>query len=144
LYWEFTADRPIYAQLVEALQKRILSGVYPLGSNMPSVRALALEASVNPNTMQRALAELEASGLLSTQRTSGRTVTDDERLIMQVKERIASGYIEQYFREMQSLGIERDVAINMLITKTQGVAPPQTINTSNNFNNTTSTPEEVS
>ena len=140
MYWEFTADRPIYAQLVEALQKRILSGVYPLGSSMPSVRALALEASVNPNTMQRALAELEASGLLSTQRTSGRTVTDDERLIMQLKERIASGYIEQYFREMQSLGIERDVAISMLISTTRDATPPQTIN----FNSTTNTPEEVS
>jgi len=140
LYWEFTADRPIYAQLVETLQKRILSGIYPLGSSMPSVRALALEASVNPNTMQRALTELEASGLLSTQRTSGRTVTDDERLIMQAKERIASGYIEQYFREMQSLGIERGVAINMLITKTQSAIPPQT----NNINNTTNTPKEVS
>ena len=139
MYWEFTADRPIYAQLVELLQKRILSGIYPSGSSMPSVRALALEAGVNPNTMQRALAELEASGLLSTQRTSGRTVTDDEGLIMRVKERIASDYIEQYFEGMQSLGIEREDATSMLVLKTQGTGLSQ-----NKETNKTNTPEEVS
>ena len=114
LYWEFTADRPIYAQLIELIQKRIFSGIYPLGSSMPSVRMLASEASVNPNTMQRALAELEGQGLLYTQRTSGRTVTTDERLIMQVKERVASEYIERYFEGMLSLGIIREDAAKML------------------------------
>jgi len=137
LYWEFTADRPIYTQLIEVIQKRIISGAYPPGSSMPSVRVLALEASVNPNTMQRALAELETSGLLSTQRTSGRTVTTDERLIMQVKERIASEYIEQFFKGMLSLGIEREAATDMLVTKTRGTGPLQT-------NANITTPEEVS
>ena len=125
--WTFTADRPIYAQLVELIQRGILSGAYPLGSNMPSVRVLALEASVNPNTMQKALAELEAQGLLNTQRTSGRTVTTDERLIMEVKERIAGAYIEQYFAGMQSLGIERGAAAEMLVSQAScPVSPPDT------------------
>jgi len=84
---------------------------------MPSVRVLALEAGVNPNTMQKALAELESQGLLFTQRTSGRTVTTDERLIMELKEHIASGYIEQFFEGMQSLGIERSDAAGMLMTR---------------------------
>jgi len=88
---------------------------------MPSVRVLALEASVNPNTMQKALAELENQGLLFTQRTSGRTVTTDERLLMELRERIASYYIEQYFEGMLSLGIGRNDAVEMIATKT-GVA----------------------
>ncbi len=86
---------------------------------MPSVRQLAEEANVNPNTMQKAMAELESQGLLHTQRTSGRTVTTDERLIMDLKESIASGYIERYFEGMKSLGIERDTAVKML-TQSKG------------------------
>lgn len=117
--WNFSNGRPIYVQIVELIQKRILAGMYPPGSNMPSVRALALEASVNPNTMQKALSELEAQGLLHTQRTSGRTVTTDEGLIMELKEQIASEYIEKYFEGMQSLGIERDKAAGMLMAQAQ-------------------------
>jgi DNA-binding transcriptional regulator YhcF (GntR family) len=106
---------------------------------MPSVRVLALEASVNPNTMQRAMAELEGQGLLSTQRTSGRTVTDDEGLIMQVKERIASEYIERYFEGMQSLGIERNTATSMLVSCAQNTVSPQDLEAP-----TTDATEEVS
>ena len=118
--WKFTADRPIYAQIVEQIQRKILSGIYPLGSNMPSVRVLALEAGVNPNTMQKALVELEEQGLLHTQRTSGRTVTTDEGLIMKLKESVASKYIEQYFEGMKSLGIERNAAADMLVSRAGG------------------------
>ena len=114
--WTFTNDRPIYAQLVELIQREILSGSFALGSTIPSVRVLALEAGVNPNTMQKALAELESQGLLHTQRTSGRTVTTDTRLIMEVKERIALEYVEQYFQGMRSLGFERDAATELLMS----------------------------
>jgi DNA-binding transcriptional regulator YhcF (GntR family) len=81
---------------------------------MPSVRALALEAEVNPNTMQKALAELEAQGLLHTQRTSGRTVTPDESLINKLRISTAQMLAERYFADMQALGIERDEAQRML------------------------------
>ncbi|HBT95437.1 MAG TPA: GntR family transcriptional regulator [Coriobacteriia bacterium] len=118
--WKFQDNRPIYAQIVEEIQRRILSGAYAVGASLPSVRLLAVEANVNPNTMQKALAELENQGLLHTQRTSGRTVTTDERLIMDLKERIASGYIEQFFEGMKSLGIERDVATKMLMERKNG------------------------
>ena len=124
MVWQFSADRPIYSQLVEIIQKGIISGGYPLGSNMPSVRVLALEASVNPNTMQKALVELEGQGLLYTQRTSGRTVTTDERLVMEVKERFASEYIERYFEGMQSLGIKREEAASMISRRAQSPAAP--------------------
>ena len=79
--WELDADRPIYAQLVERIQKEIVSGKYQPGEKLPSVRDLAAVAAVNPNTMQKAFAELERSGLIVTQRTSGRAVTEDTELI---------------------------------------------------------------
>ena len=119
--WKFTTDRPLYAQIVEEIQKRILAGVYPLGSSMPSVRTLALEAAVNPNTMQKALADLESQELIHTQRTSGRSVTTNEELIMKLKERMALEYIEQYFEGMKSLGIEREAAAEMLASKRRGI-----------------------
>ena len=75
--WNLDADKPIYAQLVEIIQMQIISGQYRAGDRLPSVRELAAEASVNPNTMQKALAELERNGLIYTQRTSGRMVTED-------------------------------------------------------------------
>ena len=70
--WTLDADRPIYAQLVDRIRIQIVSGQYPPGSRLPSVRELAAQASVNPNTMQRAFGELERSGLVVTQRTFGR------------------------------------------------------------------------
>ena len=75
--WSFQADTPIYTQLVARLQEQIVSGAYPPGSKLPSVRDLAADAGVNPNTVQRAFAELERLGLIYTQRTSGKFVTED-------------------------------------------------------------------
>ena len=121
MQWEFTNDRAISLQIVEIVQKGILSGVYPPGSNLPSVRVLAVEAGVNPNTMQKALAELETRGLVRTQRNSGRTVTDDERLIMKLKQQAAAGYVEQYFAHMQNLGFQRANAAEIL--KSQATSP---------------------
>jgi len=112
--WEFTNDRAISSQIVEIIQKGILSGVYPPGSALPSVRMLAVEAGVNPNTMQKALAELETQSLVRTQRNSGRTVTDDERLIMKLKEQAAAGCVKQYFTQMRSLGFDRGDAATAL------------------------------
>ena len=119
MIWEFTNDRAISAQIVEIIQKGILSGVYPPGSNMPSVRTLAVEAGVNPNTMQKALAELEVQGLLRTVRTTGRTVTEDERLIRMLKDQAAGNCIEYYFTQMHGLGIERDDAVAMIVSRAQ-------------------------
>jgi DNA-binding transcriptional regulator YhcF (GntR family) len=112
--WRFTTDRPIYAQIVDHIQRDILAGTYPPGSSMPSVRALALEAEVNPNTMQKALAELEAQALLHTHRASGRTVTSDESLISELRISTARMLVERYFTDMQALGIGRDEARRML------------------------------
>jgi DNA-binding transcriptional regulator YhcF (GntR family) len=117
--WIFEPDRPIYTQIVETIQKRILAGVYPAGSNVPSVRTLALEAGVNPNTMQRALADLEGSGLIHTNRTTGRMVTDDIELINYFKQELATYYVRQYFDGMLSFGLDRDSAIEIFWTHAQ-------------------------
>ncbi len=102
--WILNADKPIYTQLVEIIQMQIISGQYKAGDRLPSVRELAAEASVNPNTMQRAFAELEKSGLIITQRTSGRTVTEDTELIKQTQSQLADEYIKSFFRMMKELG----------------------------------------
>lgn len=106
--WKFDADRPIYAQLLERIQMQIVSGYYHPGDKLPSVRELASIANVNPNTMQKAFAELERSGLITTQRTSGRTVTEDINMIKQVQGELASSHITQFIQKMKELGFTRE------------------------------------
>jgi len=112
--WKFRGDRPIYAQLIEHLQRGILTGEYPPGSAVPSVRTLAIEAEVNPNTMQKALSELENQGLLRTHRTAGRTVTEDGNMIDRLKENLASAHVEAFFEGMKSIGIGTDGAAKLI------------------------------
>ena len=105
--WTLDKNRPIYLQLVETLQSRIVSGAYPPGAKIDSVRDLAAEAAVNPNTMQRALAELEQSGLLRAERTAGRFVTEDKTLIADVRRQLARERVEAFARDMAGLGYRR-------------------------------------
>lgn len=104
--WQFHNDRPIYTQLLEQIRMRIISGTYPLGSKLPSVRDLASTAAVNPNTMQKALSELERSGLIYSQRTSGRYVTENADMIQTLKKDIAKEKIKEFFTLMNQLGFE--------------------------------------
>ena len=115
--WKFRGDRPIYAQLVEQLQRGILSGEFPPGAAVPSVRTLALEAEVNPNTMQRALAELETQGLLHTHRTAGRTVTEDLSMIDRTKMALAQAHIEAFFEGMRDIGIDEKEALKWIASE---------------------------
>ncbi len=110
MHWELHDDRPIYAQLVDEIRLRIVSGTYPLGERLPSVRELAAEAAVNPNTMQRALTELERIGLVHTQRTSGRTVTEDAPLVLATREALASAQARAFLERMEQLGFSRQEA----------------------------------
>ena len=117
--WELDADRPIYAQLVERIQKEIGSGKYQPGEKLPSVRDLAAVAAVNPNTMQKAFAELERSGLIVTQRTSCslvfpiRAVTEDTELIGNTREQLAAGHVRNFINNMQELGYQREEIRNL-------------------------------
>lgn len=106
--WKLAADRPIYIQLMELIQLRIVIGIYPPGSKLPSVRELAGEASVNPNTMQRAFAQLENEGLIYSDRTKGRFVTEDEKKIYQIKKNLALSDTKDYVKKMKSLGYDRN------------------------------------
>ena len=102
--WDLENDRPIYLQLMERIQQDIIKGVYQPGGKIPSVRELALEAAVNPNTMQKALSELERSGLVYSQRTSGRFITEDKKLLRHMKSELAKTHIHDFFTSMRQLG----------------------------------------
>lgn len=114
--WEFQSDRPIYLQLVEQIELRIVSGCYALGEKLPSVRDLANEAAVNPNTMQRALSELERQNLVFSQRTSGRFITSDSNLVVQVKNSFAKTQIEDFLKKMRSLGFSKGDTVALMDT----------------------------
>ncbi len=103
--WEFKEGIPIYQQIVQAMQIRIANGSYPPGEKIPAVRELAMEAGVNPNTMQRALSELERDGLLYSQRTSGRYVTEDEAALRQLRLELGNGFISEMFDKLRYLGL---------------------------------------
>lgn len=111
---QFDSSRPIYAQLVERLKARILAGTYQSGGHLDSVRDLAAAAGVNPNTMQRALAQLEAEGLVRTERTSGRFVTEDTDLIEQLRASAARNIAADFLKKMRSIGYTPQQAAELL------------------------------
>ncbi len=106
--WELDNDRPIYLQLMEKIRQDIVSGIYKPGDRLPSVRELALDAAVNPNTMQKALAELERTGLVYAKRTSGRYITEDETMRKQLKTELAVSHIKEFLDKMKQLGFEEE------------------------------------
>lgn len=112
--WELDSGRPIYLQLQEELELRIVTGVYPAGSQLPGVRILAQEAAVNPNTMQKALQELEREGLVFAQRTSGRFVTEDTQMVKQLRERLALAQARAFLEGMEKLGLTPQEAMALI------------------------------
>ena len=88
--WNITAGRPVYVQLIEQLELALVAGEFPPGSRIPPVRELAADAGVNPNTMQRALQDLESRGLLQAQRTAGRTVTANDTVLQALRRKRAA------------------------------------------------------
>ena len=107
MQWQLEGDRPIYQQLVDQIMMQIVSGQRKAGDKVPAVRELAADAGVNPNTVQRALAELEGTGLLHTQRTAGRFVTEDTAVIQSAKEDLARSRTREYLESMAQLGYDR-------------------------------------
>ncbi|MCQ2583987.1 MAG: GntR family transcriptional regulator [Treponema sp.] len=105
--WELDSDRPIFSQIVERIQLDIVSGVYKPGDKLPSVRDLAGVASVNPNTMQKAFAELERTGLVYSQRTSGRFITEDITMISDLKNSLAREKVVELIQHMKKLGFSK-------------------------------------
>ena len=116
--WQFDSNAPIYLQLVERITLRIAVGDYPPGTRLPPVRELAMEAGVNPNTMQRALGELERDGLVYAQRTSGRFVTEDTERIRQARNELAEQRVQTFLRSMRELGCTPE-EIRALVAQTR-------------------------
>ena len=112
--WRFQADAPIYTQLIAQIKRGIVTGAFPAGGRLPSVRDLATEAGVNPNTMQRALAELERDGLVYSQRTTGRFVTEDKEMIETAKRALAQSHIQSFLEQMASLGFDREEIVTLV------------------------------
>lgn len=114
MQWDLDSERPVYIQLIEQIQAGIISGQFKPGDKLPSVRDLAAEATVNPNTMQKALAELERTGLIYTNRTSGRYITSDETMIKKLKMTSAKDLVFEFIEKMKQLGIEPDETVTLV------------------------------
>lgn len=115
--WEFANDRPIYLQIMEQILLRVVSGKYQAGEKLPSVRELAAEAGVNPNTMQKAFAELERNGIVFVQRTAGRFITDDPKQIAIIRQQLAEQQVSLFLEKMKQLGFEHQDTIRILENK---------------------------
>lgn len=120
--WNLDDSRPIYLQIVDIIKTQIVAGIYKPGDKLPSVRDLAMEASVNPNTMQKALTELERSGLVYTQRTSGRFITEDTTKMTDIKEQLAKEQIQLFLKNMEQLGFTKEEIKRLLKREWEGEA----------------------
>ncbi|MST88910.1 GntR family transcriptional regulator [Sharpea azabuensis] len=109
--WEFKNGIPIYLQIIAQIKVMIASGELRAGSKIPPVREMAVEAGVNPNTMQRALTQLEQEGLLYTQRTAGRFVSEDENVMKELRKAMSEQYIADMFHNLEKMGMDKQEII---------------------------------
>lgn len=114
---DFSSNVPIYLQIMNDVKLKIVSGSWEAGQRLQSVRELAVEFSVNPNTMQRSLSELEREGLLYTERTSGRYVSQDQAKISKARDEMAKEYTDSYFNSMQKLGYKNEEIVYVVSNK---------------------------
>lgn len=112
--WSFNGSLPIYIQLVNKIKLDILSGKYEAGEKLRSVREMAAEASVNPNTMQKALSELESTGLIYTRRTAGRFITEDTKMINEIKCEMAYEEVQKFLMSMKTIGVTKNEVVKMI------------------------------
>lgn len=116
----FDDDKPIYKQLVDQLKVMIASCIYKKGEKLPSVRDFAISIKVNPNTIQRALTELEDEGLIITQRTSGKFITEDEQTIKNLRNSLAHETLEKFLIDMDKLDISLEELIELIKSERKG------------------------
>ncbi len=120
--WTFEGERPIYLQLTEILQAQIAAGDYKPGERMPSVRDIAETAGINPNTVQRAMSELEQMGLIVTNRTNGRVVADNPELIGDSRNTRKDETVRNYYQKMRDLGYTVEEALQEAVKYAKGEA----------------------
>ena len=115
--FEFENDLPIYLQIIEHIKAMIVSGEYKKGQKIPSVRELSLFFEVNPNTIQKSLFELESMGLIRTDRTNGKFVTESDEVINESKMKTTRDVIDDFFEKMEKLGFDRQQTLKILNSK---------------------------
>lgn len=118
--WSFSNDKPIFQQLVDIITLKIISGEYPTGSKLDAVRELAVTAGVNPNTMQRALAEIETTGLIFTKRGDGRYVTEDEDKINASKNAYVTERVRLFIESVKALRLNDEEILNAVNKELRG------------------------
>ena len=114
MVWKFNDEQPIYQQIISQIKERIVAGEWKAGDKLKSVRELALEAGVNPNTMQKALAELEREGLVYSQRTAGRFVSDNKEKTDRLQVEMTMECIKTFVAQMEKMGYKKEQIIEML------------------------------
>lgn len=114
MVWNFSDDLPIYQQIMDIVKRQIATGEWKPGEKLPSVREMALGAGVNPNTMQKALSEMEREGFLYSQRTAGRFVTEDKAIIKGLQEGLVVECVDAFLKNMQELGFSIDEIIELI------------------------------
>lgn len=112
--WSFSASKPVYLQIADRIKKAVLSGKYPAGEQIPSVRQLALEAAVNPNTVQHAFTELENEGIILSHGTMGRFVTDDMQILELCRKKMAQELTAEFLKDISALSIDREHTIQLI------------------------------
>ncbi len=112
--WSFTPDKPVYIQVADKIRFFIISGTYPPGSQIPTVRQLAVDSAVNPNTVQRAFQTLEQEGILTTRGTMGRFVTDDTEMILSKRHEYAESIVGDFLKNISRLGFNDEEIINFV------------------------------
>ena len=114
MVWKFNDEQPIYQQIISQIKERIVAGEWKAGDKLKSVRELALEAGVNPHTMQKALAELEREGLVYSQRTAGRFVSDSKEKTDRLQEEMTMECIKTFVAQMEKMGYGKEQIIELL------------------------------
>lgn len=112
--WHFSSDRPVYIQIADRITRSVLSGEYKPGEQIPTVRQLALEAAVNPNTVQHAFSDLENEGLIISKGTSGRFVTENKEIIEQSRNKLAKKIVCDFIKNTNSLSLTKEQVISMI------------------------------
>ena len=112
--WNFTSDTPVYLQISDKIKKQILSGEYKLGEQIPTVRNLAVVAAVNPNTVQHAFVQLEKDGIIKSNGTAGRFVTNDQTVVDKCRIQMAQNIVDKFIREMKELSFTQEEAVLMI------------------------------
>lgn len=115
MQFRFSGGRPVYQQIVEQFRDAVLAGEYSPGERVPSVRELAAQARVNPNTMQRAMTLLEEEALLVCSSTAGRHVTRDEKVLAALRESAVSALVEDFKKKLEDLGVSPQEAAELLL-----------------------------